>query len=64
MKTPEFKAKKIEQEETMNISLSELREKNNALWEFVRFHIPYASGDLDKWLDIALTKIRYEKQSQ
>lgn len=47
-------------EETITLKMSELREKHQALWEFTRFHIPWANGDLTYWLPIALAKIRYE----
>lgn len=46
-------------EETMTLTMLEVRKKNEALWIFVRIYLPFASGNLDKYLDIAIEAHRY-----
>lgn len=45
--------------EMMHIPLDELRKKNDALWMFVLLYLPFATGNLDRYLDIAMEAHRY-----
>ena len=49
-------------EETITLKMSELRRKNNLLWRFVKLEFPFASGDLDTYVDIAIQKAEYERK--
>ena len=49
-------------EEMITIPLAELKRKHDILWLFVTHHFPFASGNLDKYLDLAVEKERYERQ--
>lgn len=45
--------------ETISINIDEMRKKNNALWMFVHIYLPFATGDLDRYLDIAMEAHRW-----
>ncbi len=38
-----------------------IQELHDYLWKFIRCEIPFASGKLDNYLDIAIQKAEYEK---
>ena len=38
-----------------------IREMHDYLWRFIRCELPFASGKLDNYLDVALEKAEYEK---
>ena len=38
-----------------------IREMHDYLWRFIRCELPFASGKLDNYLDVALEKAEYKK---
>ncbi len=39
-----------------------IRELHEYLWFFVKHELPFASGKLDDYLDLALTKVKYNNR--
>lgn len=51
-------------EETITIALSELRRKNGILWGSIRLVMPWAQGDLDKYLPVYEDYLAAQKGSR
>jgi hypothetical protein len=49
-------------EEMITIPLKELKYKNECLWLFVTHHFSFASGNLDKYLELAVEKEKWERR--